>query len=67
VTSDDFGRAQDYRAARAMRVLDRNDSHRFWFSSRRLIATIKLNGSALSKAKCVPTLFKPYAASVSIT
>jgi len=31
VTSDDFGLAQDYRAARAVRVLDRNDSHRFWF------------------------------------
>ena len=28
----DFGRAQDYRAAgRTVRVLDRNDSHRFWF------------------------------------
>jgi hypothetical protein len=31
VTSDDFGHARDDRAAEAVRVLDRNDSHRFWF------------------------------------
>lgn len=31
VTSDDFGHARDDRAAQAVRVLDRNDSHRFWF------------------------------------
>ena len=34
VTSCDFGQAQDYRAAEAVRVLDRNDSHRFWFEPR---------------------------------
>ena len=33
VTSDSFCLAQDNRAARAVRVLDRNDSHRFWFTS----------------------------------
>ena len=31
MTSYDFGPAPDYRAAEAVRVLDRNDSHRFWF------------------------------------
>ena len=31
VSSGDFSRARDDRAARAVRVLDRNDSHRFWF------------------------------------
>jgi hypothetical protein len=34
VTSDDFGHARDDRAAEAVRVLDRNDSHRFWFEPR---------------------------------
>jgi len=63
-TSDDFGHARDDRAAEAVRVLDRNDSHRFWFEplpgcGRRLTRHIG-NGRADSTPFARPRVYHTY-------
>jgi hypothetical protein len=60
----DFGLATDYRAAeRTVRVLDRNDSHRYWFraghdqNGRALLGLHKGNACSSRRFLCFDSLF----------